>query len=121
MDRSRQALFYVEPAHTGVYAEMLTGHKGLGKIEQGQKVIIRAESYPSEEFGYLSGVVNYVSALPNRKDSFLVKVDLPKGLQTSYRKIIFFRNGLSAQAEVITDNRTLFDRLAGQLKQIWKR
>jgi HlyD family secretion protein len=48
-------------------------------------------------------------------------VNLPKGLKTNYDKTIFFRNNLSAQAEIITDNRKLFDRLAGQLKQIWER
>jgi HlyD family secretion protein len=99
----------------------MAGQKGLGKIKTGQKVMIKVESYPSEEFGYINGTVNYISDLPNRRDSFLIKVDLPKGLQTNYNRKIFFRNDLSAQAEIVTDSRKLFDRLMGKLKQVWER
>jgi hypothetical protein len=59
--------------------------------------------------------------MPNRRDSFLVKVSLPMGLETDDHREIFFRNSLSARAEVITDNRKLSDRLLGQLKKIWER
>lgn len=116
-----QELFYIEPKQTKFYAELLAGQQGFGKIKIGQRVMIKAESYPSTEFGYLTGSVSYISGIPNRRDSFLVKVDLPDGLQTNYNKTIFFRNGLVAQAEIITDNRKLFDRLAGQLKEVWER
>jgi len=100
---------------------LMASQKGLGKIKTGQKVILKADSYPSTEFGYLSGVVKYISNIPNRRDSFTVKVYLVKGLQTNYNQTIFFRNNLSAQAEIITDERRLLDRLLGQLKQIWQR
>ena len=116
-----QSLFYIQPEQSTFYAELMVGQKGLGKIKPGQKVMIKVESYPSDEFGYLAGNINYVSNLSNRRDSFLVKVDLPNGLQTNYGKSLFFRNDLSAQAEIITDNRKLFDRLTGQLKKIFER
>lgn len=116
-----QGLFYVQPQQSKFYAELMAGQKGLGKIKMGQKVMIKVESYPSEEFGYINGTVNYISDLPSRRDSFLIIVDLPKGLQTNYNRRIYFRNDLSAQAEIITDDRKLFDRLAGQLKQVWER
>jgi multidrug resistance efflux pump len=116
-----QGLFYVQPEQSQFYAELMAGQKGLGKIKTGQKVMIKVESYPSEEFGYINGTVNYISDLPNRSDSFLIKADLPKGLQTNYNRKIFFRNDLSAQGEIVTDNRKLFDRLMGQLKRVWER
>lgn len=116
-----QELFYIQPEQTKFYAELMAGQQGFGKIKMGQQVMIKAGSYPSNEFGYLAGTVNYISNIPNRRDSFLINVDLHNGLQTNYGKTIFFRNGLSANAEIITDNRKLFDRLAGQLKQIWER
>jgi hypothetical protein len=116
-----QGLFYIEPKQTKFYAELMTGQKGIGKIEIGQKVMLKAESYPSTEFGYLKGRISYIAKMPNRKDSFQLKVDLPEGLQTNYKKTIYFRNNLLAQAEIVTDNRRLFDRLMGQLKQVWER
>lgn len=111
-----QSLFYIEPKQTQFYAELMASQKGLGKIRTGQRVMINVESYPRSQFGYLDGVVNYISNIPNRTDSFLIRVDLPEGLQTNLHQNIFFRNNLSAKADIITDNRRLFDRLIGELR-----
>lgn len=116
-----RTLFYIQPAQTEFYVEMMAGQQGFGKLRTGQQVMIKVEGYPSNEFGYLTGTVNYVSNVPSRTDSFLLKAALPKGLQTNYGKTVFFRNGLIAQAEIITDDRKLLDRLTGQLKRIWQR
>jgi len=115
-----QSLFYVEPEETNYYAELTAGQRGFGKIKVGQQVRIKVESYPDAEFGYLNGTVNYISGMPSRRDSFLIKVELPNGLQTNYHKNIFFRNNLSAQAEIVTVNRRLIERFFTQLKQIWE-
>jgi multidrug efflux pump subunit AcrA (membrane-fusion protein) len=116
-----QNLFYVQPRLTNYYAELMVGQRGFGKIKMGQKVILKAEGYPNEEYGHLKGIVNYISNMPGRRDSFLLKVDLQQGLKTNNHKEIFFRNNLSAQADIITDDRKLFDRLVGQLTQVWNR
>jgi HlyD family secretion protein len=116
-----QELFYIQPEQSQYYGQMTVSQTGFGKIKTGQKVLIRVESYPSSEFGYLYGDVNYISDIPTVKDSFLIKVNLPRGLQTNYNKKIFFRNNLSASADVMTDNRRLFDRFLGQLKELIKR
>lgn len=113
-----QDLFYIQPGQSQYYAELMVAQKGLGKLDTGQKVILKAEGYPSEEYGNLTGIVSYIAGMPNRRDSFLVKVKLPQGLKTNYREEILFRNNLSAQAQIITDNRKLWDRLFGQLKRL---
>ncbi len=116
-----QPLFYIQPAHTEFYSELMAGQLGLGKVKNGQQVIIKVESYPSAEFGYLQGTINYIQAIPSRGDSFLIKVNLPDGMQTNYGKKIFFRNDLRASAEIITDNRRLIQRFLGELRNIVKR
>jgi len=116
-----QDLFYLQPPQNTYYGQILAPQNGLGKIKNGQRVLIRLESYPSNEFGYLTGTVNYISNIPTATDSFLIKVDLPKGLQTNYNKPIVFRNDLRAQAEIMTDDRRLFDRFLGQLRDFGKR
>jgi len=116
-----QELFYVQPKESNYYGQLMVSQGGLGKIKIGQRVLVRLESYPSSEFGYITGEIKYISNISTAKDSFLIKVDFPKGLQTNYNKKIIFRNNLSAQAEVMTDNRKLFDRFLGQLKDIAKR
>lgn len=116
-----QELFYVQSSQSQFYCELMASQNGFGKIKQGQKVLLRADGYPDAEFGYLTGKIIYISSLPNRKDSFLIKLNLPNGLITSYNKEVFFRNGLSAKAEIITDNRRLLGRLLGQLREVWNR
>jgi multidrug resistance efflux pump len=116
-----QELFFIQPAGSKYYAEMKAGQNNLGKIEKGQKVLIHLESYPSEEFGYIDGVITYIANMPNARDSFLVRVELPEGLKTNYNKEIFFRNSLSASAEIIADDSRLIERFFSQLKNIMKR
>jgi HlyD family secretion protein len=116
-----QNLFYVQPHQSKYYAELMVAQRGIGKIKTGQTVILKAEGYPDEEYGHLKGIVNYISNMPGRRDSFLLKVSLPEGLKTNYNKEIFFRNSLSANAQIITDDRILFDRLLGQLRRISQR
>ena len=100
---------------------MLVAQNGLGKIKTGQSIIIKMQSYPINEFGYLTGKVEYISDMPGKKDSFSIKVNLPHGLRTNYNQTILFRNNLLANAEIITDNRRLIDRFWGQLKEVIER
>jgi HlyD family secretion protein len=115
-----QELYYVQPTQTEYYGQMLAAQAGLGKLKAGQKVLIRVESYPSAEFGYLRGTIAHISSIPTARDSFLIKVKLPFGLKSNYNKIIFFRNNLDAQGEVMTDDRRLLERFLGQLRDLMK-
>lgn len=115
-----QSLFFIQQDQTGYYAEMKAGQAGFGKIKEGQKVIIKVAGFPDQEFGHIEGRVSYISSLPDGRDSFLIKVELPHGLRTNYNKEIRFQNSLSASGEVVTDNRRLSDRFFGRLKQAFK-
>lgn len=115
-----QNLFYIQPEQSEFYVEITASQNGFGKIKSGQKVMLKLDSYPSEEYGTVAGIIDHIADIPNN-DSFLIHVSLPRGLQTNYGKNVFYKTGLKAQADIITDNRLLFDRLAGQLKNMWKR
>jgi hypothetical protein len=121
LDSSGQDLFYIKSVQSQFYAEITASQKGLGKIKPGQQVVLKLESYPSGEFGSIRGIITHIADTPGSNDSFLITVSLPHGLQTNYGKNIFYRTGLKGEADIITDNRVLFDRLAGQLKNVWKR
>lgn len=112
---SGDGLFYIEPKGASYYAEIMAGQKGLGKIKIGQQVMLRIDGYPSEEFGYLTAKVNYISEIPTRTDSFLIRAELQNGLKTNTEKNLFFRNGLTAEGQIVTDNRRLLGRILGSL------
>ena len=115
-----QELFYVQPELTSYYAQLMAGQAGLGKVKEGQLVKLKIENYPSEQYGYIKGIVTSISGLPNRHDSFFMRVALPDGLTTVYKKELFFRNNMLAGAEIITDDRRIFDRLFDPLFKLWQ-
>ncbi|HEU5289532.1 MAG TPA: HlyD family efflux transporter periplasmic adaptor subunit [Cyclobacteriaceae bacterium] len=105
-----QELFYVEPPNSQFYGEVIANQKGFGKVTVGQDVIVRVESYPSTEFGYLHGRVTAISSLLVN-DSYWVNVELQDGLHTNYGKIIPFKNNMKARAEIITQERRLLKKI----------
>lgn len=114
-----EQLFYIQSQIQSSYAEVMVGQAGLGKVNKGQKVLLKPLSYPTAEFGHLSGTVIEIGEMPSSHDSFLIRVSLPQGLKTNYGKTLRFRNHLSASAEIITDDRKLISRIFSQLRQIW--
>lgn len=114
-----QSLFFVQQPQSGYYAEMKAGQAGFGKIKNGQRVIIKLDGFPESEYGHIEGRVSLITGLPDGRDSFLIKVELPAGLQTSYNRQISFQNSLSASGQVITENRRLSDRFFSQVKQLF--
>lgn len=114
-------LFFVQPPASSYYAEIKAGQAGIGKVAVDQKVLLYYDGYPSEEFGYLTGKLSYISNIPGRTDSFLLRVVLPDGLITNRGKQIYFRNNLHAKAEIITNNRRLTERFTGKLYELMKR
>jgi hypothetical protein len=111
-----QLLFYLEPMQTGFYAELQGAQHGFGKVKEGQRVIIKVESHPSHEFGYITGAVGRTTGMPDQGDSVTVRLLLPNGLTTNYGDTIPYRKNLQASAEIITDDKRLISRLFSQLR-----
>lgn len=95
--------------------------KNAGKIKIGQKVYIKLENYPSEEFGVLNGKIVSISSIPNDKGYYLIKVSLPNKMKTSYNKKIIFKQEMKGQAEIITDDLRLINRFFNRLNSAIKR
>ena len=116
-----QEMFYLQSRQNKYHCEIIAGQQGIGKVQVGQKVSIRVDGYPSSEFGYLTGKVEYITDIPTIKDSFLIKVDLTRGLTTNYNKSLKFRNNLTGNSEIYTDSRKLIDRILGNFDQLTER
>jgi hypothetical protein len=92
----------------------------LGKVKKGQRVLLKISSYPFEQYGSLSGKIDFISTIPT-DSGYLSKVILINGLTTNYNRTIQYREGLVAQGEIITQNMRLPERLFnGIRKQIGK-
>ncbi|WP_394995400.1 HlyD family secretion protein [Emticicia sp.] len=113
-----QELFYIGSSKANQYiGDVNIPQDNFGKIKIGQKVIIRFNSYPAEEYGTVFGVMNYISEIPAKDNTYLVRISLPNGLLTTYNKKLTFRNGMLANVEIITEDRTLASKILYQFRR----
>lgn len=96
---------------------MLIPQTNFGKVKAGQDVLLKFPSYPSQEFGSVKGRIEYIKNIPS-DSGYLAKVILPGGLITNYKKIIVFQEGLTSQAEIITEKKRLSERLFGEIRNL---
>ena len=112
-------IFTIIPANNSSFiAKLKAPAKNSGKIKLNQKVLIRLENYPSQEFGVLNGNVKSISLLPNEQGFYLVDVIIPNTLITSYKKKIAFKQEMKGVAEIITEDLRLIDRFFYQLREL---
>lgn len=108
--KADDVLFFIIPEGSDMLGEVMVDQMNFGKIKAGQDVNIKFQGYPYQEFGMVKGKVRSIAEIP-KNGKYLVRVDLTNGLVTNYKKNISFRNGLTGTAEIISDNRSLLDRL----------
>jgi len=88
-----------------------------GKIRTGQRVNIKLTGYPYMEYGTLQGTVETISLIPEN-NNYTIDIALPDRLKTNTGKVLNFTGELSGQAEIITDDRSLFERILSPLKYL---
>ncbi len=91
-----------------------------GKIKMGQDVTIRLANYPDTEFGIIKGKVIAISLTPDKENNLLIDVSLPIGLKTSYKKQIAFQQEMTGNADIITEDLRLTERLLYQFRGVFK-
>ena len=97
--------------------------QGSGKVKVGQQVHIRLNNFPDQEFGYLKGKVSNISPMPivqEQQNGYVVEIVLPEGMNTNYGKTLPVTREMSGQAEIITEDLRLIERLLQPLKKILK-
>jgi len=90
-----------------------------GKVEIGQRVIIRFVNYPDQEFGMVEGIVNSIPLVPT-DNNYLVEITLPNGLKTNYKKALPITHEMKASAEIVTEDLSLLERFLMPVKKIFK-
>ena len=93
--------------------------QGSGKVKAGQRVNLRLNNYPDQEFGYVRGEVRSVSPLPTAEGMYVVDIALPDGLTTNYGKMLPLTREMKGSAELITDDLRLLERLIMPLRKIF--
>lgn len=106
-------VFTIIPTHYVVIGKALLPVARSGKVKSGQKVNIRLENFPDNEYGILRAKVENISLVPsvtNQALNYTVGISLPDGLRTTYKKVLPFQPNLQGQAEIITEDISLLER-----------
>ncbi len=116
-------VFNVVPDNKGEYiGKALLPLTRSGKVKTGQKVNIRFNNFPDNEFGMVKGIVRNISLVPskdNNGSSYTIEIGLPEGLITTYKKELPFFPEMEAQADIITEDISLLERFFMPLRKIW--
>lgn len=93
--------------------------KGIGKIKKGDKVQISIDAFPYQQFGQLSTLINEIPLIPyeNKSAELVYEVIFPLGdtMITNYNIQLPFKQDLTGVATIITENRSVFQRIFNQL------
>jgi multidrug resistance efflux pump len=103
-------LGYINPPDSKFYVELYLPQNNLGKVDTGMQVQLRFDAYPYQEFGFVKGKLDYISKISS-DSGFYATVRLKNGLKTNLKNIIQYKNGLKADAIIITKNMRLIHRL----------
>jgi len=101
-------IFYVNPLKSEYYGETYIPQRSFSRVKINNVVLIKLHSYPYEEFGYLKGYISRISEIPLKDSLFLAHVKLYQLPKDSY---INLKPGITADAEIISDNRSILQRI----------
>lgn len=111
-------VFVIVPDYPGkLIARIKVPISGSGKVTQGQKVNIKVDGYPYLEYGLIRGTTNYISMVPNDKN-YMIEVSIDQDLMTTNKRHLKFTGELTGSADIITENRSLIERIFSPIKYI---
>jgi biotin carboxyl carrier protein len=118
--QANQTICFINPNNSEYYAQINIPQANFGKVAEGQQVLLKFPAYPFQEYGAVVGKIDFISHI--KTDSgYMAKVILRDGLHTSYKKAVQYKDGLTAQGEIITKDMRLLERFYYNIvKQVQK-
>ncbi len=103
-------MMLVVPTVTTYEVQLKLSAKGAGLVKTGQRVLIKLDAFPNNEFGFLEGRV--ANIVPVSLDNhYRANVHLTKGLVTNTGNVLPVQPLLQGTAEVMLDNKRLGQRI----------
>jgi len=113
-------VFTILPKKKSDFVGRLTiASQNAGKINVGQKVLIKLDNFPYQQFGMLIGIVENISISPDTQGNYVVYISLKDGMKTSYNQKIDFKQEMLGTAEIITEDLSLAERLFYKVKNLF--
>jgi multidrug efflux pump subunit AcrA (membrane-fusion protein) len=106
-----QDIFYINAGNEQFFGEMSIPQDNLGKVKEGQEVLVKLRSYPFEEYGMMRGKISYLSDVPYKDSIFISRVSFLSKHASDLKKPVHLKQGMMADAEIITQDATILQRL----------
>jgi multidrug resistance efflux pump len=105
---------YITNESTQYWAELSIPVSSINKVKNKMEVSLKFAGYAYQQFGSVKGTIEQIKKMP-MDSGYLAKVILPNGLVTNYKKVISFNNSLTANAEIIVEDKRLLETIFGGL------
>lgn len=114
-------IFSILPIDTSeLVGKLVIPSQNAGKVLTGQKVFVKLDNYPYQQYGSLIGKVSNYAVSPNDDGNYVVYVSLQNGTKTSYNKTLKFTQELLGNAEIVTEDLTVAERIFYKFREIFK-
>jgi len=96
--------------------------RNSGKVKNGQKVIIKLDNYPFEEWGGLTGIIKNISEVPKQgDDTFYTLYVEVNDMTTTFDKTIVFKQEMRGSAEIVIEELSVLERVFYELRKLFER
>ena len=129
-----QTLMVLAPANSPLHARLLLPTRSIGFIKKGDRVVLRYQAFPYQQFGVHEGWVTDVAKSPLPPDQaselsgqqvqepmYTVDVDLAEQEITAYDGKHQLKPGMQIDADIMLDKRTLVEWIFEPLYSVSKR
>ena len=117
-----QTLLTIAPASTPIVAEALILNKDVGLLSFGQKVKLKFEAFPFQDYGIQHGYLRQISpdAMGDESSGTVFRgiIDLEKTTIFVHGEEKAFMFGMKGAAEIITDRRSILMLALNPLRQL---
>lgn len=114
-----QEVFNINPGNEAFFGQMAIPQNNMGKVKEGQEVLVKLKSYPFEEYGMIRGKISYIADVPYKDSVFVSKVDFKVRSTSDMKKPIHLKQGMMADAEIITQDATILQRISRSVFKIF--
>ncbi|MBO9676336.1 MAG: HlyD family efflux transporter periplasmic adaptor subunit [Sphingobacteriaceae bacterium] len=116
--QSGQEVFVINPGNTDFFGEVQIPQYNMGKIKKGASALVKLRSYPYEQYGMIRGKLTYISDVAYKDSVFVAKVSFEHFENKDPNRKIVLKNGMQADAEIITEESSLLQRFFRNITKI---
>ena len=112
-------LFTITPLESNYEVQLKFPLQGASKVKSGQTVRVKLQDIPYKESGYLECTIKSISQASN-EDHYIGIAKPNNRLITTYNKQIHYKENMIGNAEIVTNNRSILERMVEKIIYVFQ-